>query len=402
MRCNNCMKEIPSGSAQVKFCPYCGKNPNKENPPQQPSANLPKNAPAPPAYTRQPPYQESRYNYPTYPSNPVPPPKKKNNTALIAALISAAAVVIAAATVLVIIMLNSGSDDSTSPETTAATGVADTAEVGSTSAVKASDTYVKAANVTGKKLAEAKKALEDQGLVVKIVEEQSDTAAKGYVIRQTPSENISLKKGDSVTLYVSKGSAHGPDGYDQKVVVSAESGSSYANLTMYEWKDGKWSKLFSCEATVGKNGGISSDNSESNTLTPKGTFRLGVVLATRPLDTKMKMYSANAETVICDDTSSPYYNQIGQKSSFGSYHTDSVGKKLSDGYNNALIFIEHNGNGFSSDNVSKDNSSVITICGCNSSIEPTNGCIDISASDMTALLKLLDENKSPHITTEVK
>ena len=27
------MKEIASGSAQVKFCPYCGKNPNKENPP---------------------------------------------------------------------------------------------------------------------------------------------------------------------------------------------------------------------------------------------------------------------------------------------------------------------------------------------------------------------------------
>ena len=342
-------------------------------------------------------------NWNNYPPQP-PQPNNKSNTALIAVLISLAALVIAAAVIVIVFLLNNNDSGNTNQGTEAAVEATASAESGvPTSAPTTSEsTTVKVADVTGKKLAEAKKALEDQGLVVNTVEEQSSTVNKGYIIKQTPDANETLKKGDSVTLCVSKGSVHAPDGYDQKVVVSAESDSSYAEMTLYEWKDGEWSKSFSCDATVGKNGGISSNNSESNTLTPKGTFRLGVVLTTKQLDTKKKMYLANADTVVCDDTSSPYYNQIGQKSAFGSYHTDPVGKKLVNNVNNALIFIEHNGDGFSSTGVSKNNSSVITICGCNSSISPTNGCIDISASNMNKLLSLLDESKNPHITTEVK
>ena len=107
--------------------------------------------------------------------------------------------------------------------------------------------------------------------------------------------------------------------------------------------------------------------------------------------------------MVCDDTSYPqYYNQIFNKSDLPSgVSSDPVGKKLTNGQNNALIFIEHNGNGFTSQGVSIYNSSVITICGCYNSIAPTGGCIDISASDMNSLLHVLDAAKNPYIITEV-
>lgn len=33
MRCDNCMKELPTDSAS--FCPFCGKKPKEENPPHR-------------------------------------------------------------------------------------------------------------------------------------------------------------------------------------------------------------------------------------------------------------------------------------------------------------------------------------------------------------------------------
>lgn len=121
------------------------------------------------------------------------------------------------------------------------------------------------------------------------------------------------------------------------------------------------------------------------------------------MNTNLSSYLVTRDTVVCDDTSYPnYYNQIFEKSElFSSIHYDPIGEKIWSGGNNALIFIEHNGNGFSSSGVSIYNSSVITICGCNHSIAPTGGCIDISSSDMATLLNLLDSGKNPYIITEV-
>ena len=56
-----------------------------------------------------------------------------------------------------------------------------------------------------------------------------------------------------------------------------------------------------------------------------------------------------------------------------------------------------NGDGYSSDNVVKGKGSVITICGRNSTLSPTLGCIDISSGDMSTLLSYLDADKNPHI-----
>ena len=58
---------------------------------------------------------------------------------------------------------------------------------------------------------------------------------------------------------------------------TAGAGSSYAQMVLYQWGNGQWEQLFSCSATVGKEG-INSNNYEYNTMTPKGAFPLGVVL----------------------------------------------------------------------------------------------------------------------------
>ena len=48
---------------------------------------------------------------------------------------------------------------------------------------------------------------------------------------------------------------------------------SYAEVTVYEAKDGKYSKLFSCEAMIGKNG--PAKHAEGDTKTPLGTWTIG-------------------------------------------------------------------------------------------------------------------------------
>ncbi len=57
----------------------------------------------------------------------------------------------------------------------------------------------------GKKQAEAKNALEDEGFKVTVVEQFSDTVDKGVVISQDPSAGVSIEAGGKVTITVSKG-----------------------------------------------------------------------------------------------------------------------------------------------------------------------------------------------------
>ena len=66
---------------------------------------------------------------------------------------------------------------------------------------------IKISDVAGKSLAEAKQALENQGLVVESSEQYSDTVASGKVISQEPAAGTEAAKGDTVTLTVSKGKA---------------------------------------------------------------------------------------------------------------------------------------------------------------------------------------------------
>lgn len=349
-------------------------------------------------------FSNTNNQYSDYQNNTQTQLPKKSYTGLIIALIAATVVIVAAIGIVTAVILTSGGSDSGDTQSSSARATSDVSDYDdhSQAEVTTADVSVTVADVTGKRYDEAKKALENLGLSVEIEWEESDKAKKDYVVSQIPGADSSAKKGDTVTLFVSKGKSN-TEVYDQKLVVTASSGSSYATMVLYNWDDGEWISKFKCDATVGK-GGISTNNSESNTLTPKGSFPLGTVLSASHQDTNMNQYTVSSSTVVCDDTAYPsYYNQIMDSGSLPSgASSDPIGKKLLNGENNALIFIEHNGNGFSSSGVSTGNSSVITVCGCKSGISPTYGCIDISSSNMTKLLKLLDSEKNPYIITEVK
>ncbi len=60
-------------------------------------------------------------------------------------------------------------------------------------------------NVTGDSVADATSAMEERGFKVTTTEEYSDSTAEGLVIRTSPSKGNNAKKGDTITLVVSKG-----------------------------------------------------------------------------------------------------------------------------------------------------------------------------------------------------
>lgn len=68
--------------------------------------------------------------------------------------------------------------------------------------------------------------LESKGYIVEIKEENSDTVENGIVISQqpTPENNLKLKKGDTVTLIVSKGKAE-----DEKIYLDTMTYSEFTN-----------------------------------------------------------------------------------------------------------------------------------------------------------------------------
>ena len=194
-----------------------------------------------------------------------------------------------------------------------------------------------------------------------------------------------------------------PDGYHQKVVVTADRGESYGTLALYDWVNGSWVPVFSCDATVGKKG-IGTDYGEGKGKSPQGVFKLGVALSAKSIPNSDWPYQkVTKDTCVVDDPDSPYYNTIQSIKGLPSgVSYDSIGRTLVKGYSSVCIYIEHNGNGFDSDHVEKGKGSVITICGKYAKLAPTAGCVDISASDMTALLGLLDYNKNPHIEITVQ
>ena len=252
-----------------------------------------------------------------------------------------------------------------------------------------------------KKYSTVKTQLEDLGFIVDVSYEFSDDVEKDYVIYQMDAEGSQLHAGDTVSLTVSKGSDACPYDYEQKLTVTASSGSSYATAVLYEWQNGDWTKLATYDATVGSNG--IGNTREGSSTSPKGIHKLGVVLSSNGVSTNLDTYTATRNTCVIDDTKSPYYNQIMEKSSVPSNtHYDNIGKGLTDGTTYATIYIEHNGSGFSSNNVISGNGSAIGLRGQNGSLSPTYGDVDISASDMRDLLSRLDANKNPVIELKTK
>ena len=187
-----------------------------------------------------------------------------------------------------------------------------------------------------------------------------------------------------------------PYEYSQKITVTAHAGSTSGTLTVYNWEHGDWVNKYSVACVLGRNG-IGSDYGEGKGVTPMGTFKLGFVMANVDPKNNMNFKLASDSTAIVDDAESELYNTLVDTNTVGDVSVDYVGSNIVNGKLNAIIFIEHNGDGLSSDGVTPGKGSVITICGNYSNVSETAGCIDISAQNMTELLKLLDGNMNPHI-----
>ena len=253
-------------------------------------------------------------------------------------------------------------------------------------------------NCVGKYFSNVENIITDMDCIPEFEYVFSSDIEKGYILEQSIPANDTIETGSTITFIVSKGPDVSPDGYNQKVVVTAGSGSSNGTLTLCNWENGAWVSAFTCTATVGKNG-ISSNYGEGKGRSPEGIFKLGVALSANTIsNSTWPFYHVSADTCVVDDTDSQYYNTIQSISSLPSgVSYDPIGKTLTKGSSNICIYIEHNGNGYSAENVVPGKGSVITICGKSDSLSATAGCIDISSSNMNTLISMLDYSKNPHI-----
>ena len=252
-----------------------------------------------------------------------------------------------------------------------------------------------------KSLSTVKAQLEELGLSVTEEYEFNNDVAKNYIISQSISKGSEISVGSSVLLVVSKGPDECPYDYEQKLTVTASKGSSYGDAVLYEWKNGDWSIIASYNATVGSNGIGTAREGVSNS--PEGIHKLGVVLSAYDVSTNLDVYKATSKTGVVYDENFQYYNQIMEQSEVPSdVKFDRIGQGLTDGTTYATIYIEHNGNGFSSDNVRPGYGSAIGLRGQNGSLSPTYGDVDISANDMKDLLSKLDADKNPVIEIKTK
>ncbi|MGN0368443.1 MAG: PASTA domain-containing protein [Wujia sp.] len=259
---------------------------------------------------------------------------------------------------------------------------------------------VKVPDCTKMNVNEAKNKLESMGFVVTITSQPNQEVDFDYVISHNPQPNSMVSPGTSIELVVSEG--YNDCDYDQKIVVSAAPGATMGSLSLMNWEKGGWTSVYSTSCVVGRNG-IGSNYGEGKGVTPLGTFKLGFVMSTVDPGNNMEYIQANSSLAIVDDTDSTLYNtMIDMDNVQDEISVDPVGSNIVKGKLNAIIFIEHNGNGHTSDNVVPGMGSVITICGNNNNISQTAGCIDISGSDMTKLLGLLDGTKNPHIEITLK
>ena len=233
--------------------------------------------------------------------------------------------------------------------------------------------------------------------------EYSEDFASGVVISQSCDEGDPVPLDGTIEIVVSLGSDKNPDGYDQLIRVMAFEGSSEANLVLCEWKNNEWVEVFSCYGVVGKQG-VSIDYGEGKKVTPMGTFPLGFVMTESGYLGSNYIVNEVVDkyTCIVDDEDSVFYNTLQDYRDLprGTGY-EPVGKTICSGDTNAMIFIEHNGDGYSSEGVVAGMGSAITICGVENLSSGTAGCIDVSSWDMDTIISMLDYTKNPHIEISV-
>ena len=136
-----------------------------------------------------------------------PPRKKKGKGGMIAAIVAGSVLVVALAAALIIFFVNGGKskDDKNIPTTVAVTTAKPEETERPTEAPKTEDNTVQMVDVRGRKLSDAESQLRELGLKIETTREFNDEVAKDYIIRQSAESGQTLRKGDTVMLYVSDG-----------------------------------------------------------------------------------------------------------------------------------------------------------------------------------------------------
>lgn len=171
-------------------------------------------------------------------------------------------------------------------------------------------------------------------------------------------------------------------------------------LTLREWNNGEWETVLSLNAYIGKNG-ISYNKQEGDRCTPAGTFDVLYWISTSSRSSGLEYRPVHSGDLWICDPDSGYYNQWVNANSvsadWDSAQTENLYSKFSDGYSVACIVFDYNGNGLSSNGVSRNGGSDIFIDGVGSKGNLTSGYgdIKITASDMYQLLDRLDSDKNP-------
>lgn len=164
------------------------------------------------------------------------------------------------------------------------------------------------------------------------------------------------------------------DSAEQIVLISYRGGSS-AVLSVHEKQNGFW-KLWTTSAVVGRNG--INKTREGDKRTPTGTFHLTTPFGILPdPGANMPYLQVNSLHTWCDDSASPYYNQLVDESVTGSVQ----GEHLIDygGYYNYCMFIDYNAEGEPG-----KGSCIFLHCKVGNS---TGGCVAIAQDRMADILR---------------
>ena len=336
-------------------------------------------------------------------------PEKKGPSmkTVVVVLVVSMLVIIGVMTAVIITLMNSDKDkrDDSSSSTASSVSKIDPTDPDSEDEAEADEKKEEEATITSEvdmpscinfKYSVAKQNLEKLGLKVKVSYKNDESVPKDSVIEQSPAQGTTVEKGTTVALVVSKGSAACPYDYSQKLVVKAS--GSYGTATLYEWQEGEFKKTASYSCSVGSNG--IGEAQEGSKTTPRGEYYLGKLFVTHSVSFNyFNTYTVTSNTCVDSDVNSPQYNMVLERSRIGNQgkYDYSISEGLLDGDFNYIIYIEHNGSGFSSQNVVKGRGSAIGLRGKYGSLSDTYADIDISAGDMEDLLSRLDSGKNPKI-----
>lgn len=187
------------------------------------------------------------------------------------------------------------------------------------------------------------------------------------------------------------------NGAGQVVYVKSNSSHTSGKLTLVDWTGDLPSIEYEIDTVYLGMDGITENPREGLSATPKGTFKLGFAFSDHSLNTKLNTRLITDGDVWVDDPDSAYYNtlQHGSTSNSKWKSAEDTYSIFSSGRNDACIFIEHNGDGYTRGAYNKG--SCMYVSGKNRDVTKSYGDVNLTADQMRKLLSYLDASKNPYI-----